>query len=97
MVMEYCNLGNLSTLLSKKQNKVLPLYEAKKIVLEIIEGLIFMHNKKIVHRDIKPENILLTKDERTGLIHTKICDLGFSREVQEDADTVCGTTYYMAP
>ena len=29
---------------------------------------------------------------------TKICDLGFSREADENqASTFCGTTYYMAP
>ena len=54
-----------------------------------------MHDKDILHRDIKPENILRKKN-KTGAI-TKICDLGFSREVKEDANTFCGTTYYMAP
>ena len=27
----------------------------------------------------------------------KICDLGFAREAEENAETFCGTTYYMAP
>jgi mitogen-activated protein kinase kinase len=26
----------------------------------VLEGLSFMHSKRIVHRDIKPANILLT-------------------------------------
>ena len=54
-----------------------------------------MHSKNIAHRDIKPENILQKKEK--GKIVTKICDLGFSRELLENAETFCGTTYYMAP
>ena len=57
-----------------------------------------MHEKKIIHRDIKPENILLLKEESPNEeTITKICDLGFSRETDEEAETFCGTTYYMAP
>lgn len=54
MLMEYCNMGNLGSILSKRPNKVLPLPEAKKIICEVIDGLEYMHERKIVHRDIKP-------------------------------------------
>ena len=57
-----------------------------------------MHSKKVIHRDIKSENVLLTKDDsEDDRINTKICDLGFAREAEEEAETFCGTTYYMAP
>lgn len=80
MVMEYCDMGNLTTIQNQKSNGIFSLQESKKIMNDVIEGLIYMHSKKIIHRDIKPENILLTKvnseDDKTM---TKICDLGFAR------------------
>ena len=53
-----------------------------------------MHDKDIAHRDLKLENILV--DEKGYL---KIIDFGISREMGKDvlADTMCGTTEYMAP
>lgn len=62
MVMEYCNMGNLGSFLSQKTNKVCSLGETKKVILEVLEGLEHMHERKMIHRDIKPENILLTKN-----------------------------------
>jgi serine/threonine protein kinase len=59
-----------------------------------------IHSKNLIHRDIKAENILLisdhTKKEPYGYI-TKICDLGFCREDDDNVNTFCGTTSYMAP
>ena len=54
-----------------------------------------MHSHNIIHRDIKPENILRKKTKNT--VKTKICDFGFCHEGIYDANTFCGTTYYMAP
>ena len=78
MVMEYCNLGNISRIQKEKTGKVYTLSEASKIISEVIDGLEHMHSKNIIHRDIKPENILLTKNDNDE-VETKICDLGFSR------------------
>ena len=80
MVMEYCDMGNLAQLQKKNPNHTLPFDKLKIIMNDIIEGLMEMHNKKIIHRDIKLENILLKK-ETDGTTNTKICDLGFAREI----------------
>ena len=45
--------------------------EVKKIVREVLRGLVFLHDKNIAHRDIKPENILLK-----GSNTVKLCDFG---------------------
>lgn len=43
-------------------------------MLQIILGLEYIHNKRILHRDIKTLNIFLTKEERV-----KIGDLGVAK------------------
>lgn len=59
-----------------------------------------MHARNIIHRDIKAENILLhaaDPKKYPNVLTTKICDLGFAREDDENVNTFCGTTSYMAP
>lgn len=72
---------------------------AKKIFLQIVEGLSYMHERGLVHRDIKPSNILF---DHRGI--ARIGDFGFARSVQPDASRsltrtgmLIGTPAYMAP
>lgn len=58
MVMEYCDLGNIANIQTEKKDGVYSLMEASEIILDVINGLGFMHSRDIIHRDIKPENIL---------------------------------------
>ena len=58
----------------------MPFPELKIIFNDVIDGLMEMHSRKIIHRDIKLENILLM-NEFNGIKRTKICDLGFAREI----------------
>lgn len=85
---------------SKSSPKV-PLDEAIQIMLDVGEGLKFLHDRKdpIVHRDIKSTNILLDTKMRA-----KIADLGQAKQypglgfgVHVCATPVPGTTVYMAP
>ena len=89
-------MGNLAQLQKKKFNQIVPFPELKMILNDVIDGLMEMHSKKIIHRDIKLENILII-NEFNGNKRTKICDLGFAREISHQAETYCGTAYYMAP
>eukprot|EP00124_Ichthyophonus_hoferi_P004160 Ihof_evm1s425 gene=Ihof_evmTU1s425 len=74
---------------------------ARQLVGQILEGVVYLHSMGITHRDLKPENILLTNKE--GEVDSiKISDFGFSKIKGNDiADnymrTQCGTPYYMAP
>ena len=43
----------------------------KRILLQIVEALEYMHQQGVCHRDLKPENILL--DENFSV---RICDFG---------------------
>ena len=54
----------------------IPSDQAICLVLEIVEGLIAIHQKGYVHRDIKPTNIMIQPDG-----HVKILDMGICRKM----------------
>lgn len=64
-----------------------------KISEDILRGLSYLHEKKVIHRDIKPQNILFNDEGEV-----KLCDFGVSGEaVNSLATTFTGTSFYMAP
>lgn len=95
LVTEYCAGGELFQECvineSFKENDVVHL------LVQILEGLCFLHENNIVHLDLKPQNILLTEPFPKGNI--KICDLGFAclTNTGEDIRDIIGTPDYVAP
>lgn len=96
IAMEFCEGGSLDSIYreikrlgGRTGEKVLG-----KVAEGVLNGLTYLHGKKIIHRDIKPSNILLC---RNGQV--KLCDFGVSGEfgTKGDANTFIGTSYYMAP
>lgn len=74
LIMEFCNEGNLDTLL---ESRTLSESETLYYFREIIDAFRYLRlEKNMLHRDIKPENILI----HNGMI--KVADFGFAREVQ---------------
>ena len=66
----------------------------ERVMLQIAEGLHFMHSNLILHRDLKPENILVA-----SLECVKIADYGWATSLT-DTDSlygVCGTIAFCAP
>ncbi|CDW79219.1 UNKNOWN [Stylonychia lemnae] len=61
------------------------------ILLQVLNGLDYIHNHDIIHRDISPENILVFKDNTF-----KICDFGLASFGQVTFASA-GKINYMAP
>ena len=96
LVLEFCPGGDLHYYLQSKKDKKLDEQCAVRFLVQLAEGLEFLHNLNIIHRDIKPQNVLLT--DRSDQPVLKLADFGFAK-VLADADamakTHCGTPLYM--
>ena len=67
----------------------------KQIFLDVLEGLIFLHDRNIIHRDLKPANILIDFDTK----NSKIGDFGLAKIFESNGQrmTRCGPPLYAAP
>ena len=92
IIMEYCKKGELFDYIVDRQK--LEEEEAAIFFYQLINGVEYIHSKKIAHRDLKPENLLLTKDKTL-----KIIDFGLSHEFDGEnlLKTKCGSPSYASP
>lgn len=79
-VMKYYPDGNLADLL--KRHKLTD-KELRDIIQGTLEGLVHLHQQRIVHRDFKPANILISRGQN-GRFVPKIADFGLSKLVSQD-------------
>ncbi|KAF2499311.1 lanosterol 14-alpha-demethylase [Lophium mytilinum] len=93
LVLELAAEGELFNWIIMKQK--LTEAEARKVFIQLFQGVKYLHERNIVHRDIKPENILLTDRE----LHVKLADFGLAKIIGEESftTTLCGTPSYVAP
>lgn len=72
--------------------------QVRNFMRDILSGLKYLHQLKIVHRDIKMSNLLVTVDKRI-----KICDFGLSTRLgannieEKEISCACGTVNYLPP
>lgn len=96
IVMEYCEYGDLYTLLKSVRKKGIYIMEDVlwDIAYQTLLGLEYIHNKQIIHRDIKLLNIFMNKDKII-----KIGDLGMSKlfKKKELMQSRVGTPLYLPP
>lgn len=65
-----------------------------KYLRQLVNALIYIHQKSIIHRDIKPENLLIAPDGNLLL-----ADFGWCTEIAQEEGrlTICGTPEYLPP
>ncbi|KAB5576758.1 hypothetical protein PHYPO_G00202160 [Pangasianodon hypophthalmus] len=99
ILMEYIPGGSISNVLNRfgpLPEKVFALYTR-----QILEGVVYLHDNKVIHRDLKGNNIMLMP---SGVI--KLIDFGCARRLNclthsgsrsDFLKSVHGTPYWMAP
>ena len=94
--LEYCQYGSIRDIIkhAKKKNIVMTENEISSVIYMVLQGIKFIHNKKLVNRDIKGRNILITKDG-----DVKLCDFGICRIYHKNRmkEIRGGSPYWMAP
>ncbi|KAJ1622069.1 kinase-like domain-containing protein [Pavlovales sp. CCMP2436] len=96
--MEYAESGTLADLIIERHNLGHAGIEEQTVMRwtrQMISALRCVHKRKIIHRDLKPSNVFVTKD---GTV--KLADFGISAELsttEQEAQTVCGTPFYLSP
>lgn len=94
IILEYASGGELFDHILA--HRYLKERDAAKLFSQLISGVWYIHQKKIVHRDLKLENLLL--DRHRNVI---ITDFGFANRFEHRSDdlmqTSCGSPCYAAP
>ncbi|XP_031437916.1 serine/threonine-protein kinase Nek2 [Clupea harengus] len=102
IVMEYCEGGDLSSLITKciKERRYLEEEHILRVLAQLSLALKECHRRNdggctVLHRDLKPANIFLDAKQ-----NVKLGDFGLARILNHDtsfARTFVGTPYYMSP
>ena len=93
LVMEICKQGELYKYLQKCKKLSEP--ETRGIMVQLLNGMKYLHSNGILHRDLKLSNILLSSD-----YSLKIADFGLAVKLSDsrgEQKTMCGTPNYISP
>lgn len=74
---KHVNLRNHQNCRKNSQERWKTRVENYKILLDIIEGLSYIHSQKIIHRDIKLQNIVIDSKSKC-----KIIDFGLAKKTR---------------
>ncbi|MGY4720071.1 protein kinase family protein [Naumannella huperziae] len=79
--MEFCD-DTLRAYIGKR-NAALKFSTRKRIALQFLYGLNYIHSAEILHRDVSLQNVLV-KSYASGAVIVKLSDFGLSKEVDSD-------------
>ncbi|KAM9090115.1 death-associated protein kinase 2 isoform 1-T2 [Megaptera novaeangliae] len=96
LILELVSGGELFDFLAQKES--LSEEEATSFIKQILEGVNYLHAKKIAHFDLKPENIMLL-DKNIPIPHIKLIDFGLAHEMEDGVEfkNIFGTPEFVAP
>lgn len=89
--MQYAPYGSLFDIILKEKFTE---KQVKKIIVQLLLALNYMHANNFIHRDIKPVNILILDKEK---LRMSIADFGLSHFKENDPRNVRGSAGYIAP
>uniref|UniRef100_A0A1B6CVK4 Protein kinase domain-containing protein n=1 Tax=Clastoptera arizonana TaxID=38151 RepID=A0A1B6CVK4_9HEMI len=95
IVMEFAPGGDMQTIID--DNLVPFESDVVKFIQHVVEGLAYLHQRKIAHLDIKPQNLVMMGDFPD--CNVKVCDFEISRVILEGTEIreILGTPEYVAP
>ena len=99
LISEYCEGGTLRTLIDSQYN--ISIEQKLKLIIDILDGLSYIHSENVIHRDLKPDNILLSFTSQGW--DAKISDFGIAKIYNSKTDPSAlqigytGSPAYMAP
>ncbi|XP_068143308.1 LOW QUALITY PROTEIN: serine/threonine-protein kinase polo [Drosophila tropicalis] len=93
IVLELCKKRSMMEL--HKRRKSITEFECRYYIYQIIQGVKYLHDNRIIHRDLKLGNLFLD-----DMLHVKIGDFGLATRIEYEGErkkTLCGTPNYIAP
>ncbi|XP_015666523.1 death-associated protein kinase 2 [Protobothrops mucrosquamatus] len=96
LILELVSGGELFDFLAQKES--LSEEEATQFIKQILDGVSYLHTKKIAHFDLKPENIMLL-DKNLPIPYIKLIDFGLAHEIEDGVEfkNIFGTPEFVAP
>lgn len=74
------------------------LEEKVNYLLQLLEGLTYLHRRGIIHRDLKPDNVLIDQNHTVKILDFGLAQGGLLGTMSpSDASLIAGTMAYMAP
>lgn len=94
LILEYCEGMNMYELMHNRRGKGISENYARRIFIQLLDAVHYLHSQNIYHRDLKLDNIMIDRSGKVTLI-----DFGFAVQATKDTKigSFCGTPYYMAP
>ncbi len=102
VVMDYIDGKDLKTAAADKS--FLSDEQLFDVLIQVCQGLKYLHDHKIIHRDLKPPNIIVATTS-DGKPQARLIDFGIAKEENEDGAVqaltrtgkMAGSPHYMAP
>uniref|UniRef100_A0A3Q3RV71 non-specific serine/threonine protein kinase n=1 Tax=Mastacembelus armatus TaxID=205130 RepID=A0A3Q3RV71_9TELE len=96
LILELVSGGELFDFLAQKES--LSEEEATQFIKQVLDGVQYLHSKRIAHFDLKPENIMLL-DRNVSVPRIKLIDFGLAHRIEAGADfkNIFGTPEFVAP